>query len=89
MLKVKPLFELKKEVKELSKEDTVKKLLDLVSLVSELDKKEKPNNNAKVVEKAFVKYLALGLGLGYTLADILNAYDQKNQVNHQRQETNY
>jgi dimeric dUTPase (all-alpha-NTP-PPase superfamily) len=72
----------------LNKQQITKKINKLFSLISKI-KKNDMKKNVKVIKKFYKSYLELGIGLGYTVDVIKNAYDKKNEVNHTRQENNY
>lgn len=83
-----PIFELEDNLPILNKQQITKKINKLFSLISKI-KKNDMKKNVKVIKKFYKSYLELGIGLGYTVDVIKNAYDKKNEVNHTRQENNY
>lgn len=66
----------------LNKHDITKLFNDLYSNIGQI----KDKNSIKTW---YTKYLSLGMSLGFSFEEILNAYMSKNRINHTRQDTNY
>ncbi|WP_077621293.1 dUTP diphosphatase [Sediminibacillus massiliensis] len=49
----------------------------------------KRNPSKETYKELFDTYITLGYSLGFTEQDIMSSYDDKNKVNHQRQEQGY
>ncbi len=76
-------FELSEDLtKYQNKKEITNAILDLIAICSELDTQCK-------ARLWYTNFLNFGLKLGYSLDDIKDAYDKKNKVNHNRQNTNY
>ncbi|MFB4258992.1 dUTP diphosphatase [Shouchella clausii] len=62
--------------------------IDNIRIIFE-DKDNIEPDDCVVYETAFAHFLALGKMLGFTWGEIEQAYLQKNEINHKRQETGY
>lgn len=62
--------------------------IDNIRMIFE-DKDNVEPDDCVVYEAAFAHFLALGKMLGFTWGEIEQAYLQKNEINHKRQETGY
>ena len=65
--------------------DLTKQFIDVFVLAGTLQTKFAEQELIKL----FKKYLQLGVSLGFAEKEMISAYFQKNQVNHQRQEQHY
>jgi len=62
-----------------------RQFIDVFSFAGTLQENFNENN----LRELFTKYLMLGEKLGFNQEDIIAGYQEKNKVNHQRQEENY
>ena len=80
--KINPIFDVQEESKFENKIDITNAFIQLFKEACEID-------NPNQAQAWYCKYLSFGLRMGFSVDEILNAYDAKNKINHQRQENNY
>lgn len=80
--KVKPIFNVAKQVRFKSKREITKSFISLLNNAALIDSPSK-------AKMWYSKYLTFGLKMGFSITEILKSYDAKNKINHQRQDNNY
>lgn len=80
--KVNPIFEVIEDKPFKNKRDITNAFIELFNEATLINS---PNQSTAW----YSKYLSFGLRLGFSVDDIIQAYEAKNKVNHQRQENNY
>ncbi|MFC7393696.1 dUTP diphosphatase [Scopulibacillus cellulosilyticus] len=64
-------------------------LTDHFHAVIESINRLREGTNQKNYQELYNEYLSLGIALGFSSNDIIDAYFKKNQINHKRQESSY
>jgi dimeric dUTPase (all-alpha-NTP-PPase superfamily) len=82
-----PIFNIKSIKKNDDKTALTLCFLELFKMVNQLAKTN--GNKTMFLKKFCIKYLELGNMLGFNIEKITNGYLKKNQINYERQKSNY